>query len=281
MVAIFPDVITRVKDFAQLGEGQLVVSNTFLTIQGEGPLAGSPAFFIRLAGCNRGAKTGGPQCDFCDADFRLSKSNISDINRLETLAKNSLAELVVITGGEPFLQPNLDLLCFRLLDAGKSVQIESNGDFWFKPKTFTVEDGMEVEVPQYFINHENFTLVVSPKVNRKGEYKLPKHWKHIDALKFVVSADKKSPYHNLPSWLEDTWELDYPQKIYVRDICRIYVSPMAVYKRELIPGEIANIWDHTLVDVDQTRANYHYAAQLAIQKDYLLNTQSHLMIGME
>ena len=38
------------------------VQEIFLTIQGEGPYAGTPAIFIRLGGCNLA-------CNFCDTEF--------------------------------------------------------------------------------------------------------------------------------------------------------------------------------------------------------------------
>lgn len=41
---------------------QLLVSSSFFTFQGEGPFTGHPAVFLRLAGCNIGAKE---DCAFC------------------------------------------------------------------------------------------------------------------------------------------------------------------------------------------------------------------------
>ena len=40
----------------------LQVNSIFYTIQGEGPFAGRPAIFIRLAGCNL-------QCPGCDTEY--------------------------------------------------------------------------------------------------------------------------------------------------------------------------------------------------------------------
>lgn len=51
------------KFFDFLKPDELAVHGTFYTVQGEGPLAGKPAWFIRLAGCNFGAKD--VACQFC------------------------------------------------------------------------------------------------------------------------------------------------------------------------------------------------------------------------
>ena len=41
---------------------KLFVTSIFYTIQGEGPMRGRPALFVRLAKCNLG-------CSWCDAFF--------------------------------------------------------------------------------------------------------------------------------------------------------------------------------------------------------------------
>ena len=56
--------ITR-KDIAALPDGVLRVTKLFYTYQGEGPFTGTPAWFLRLAGCDIGAKL--------DNDFGISK----------------------------------------------------------------------------------------------------------------------------------------------------------------------------------------------------------------
>jgi len=48
----------------------LEVQDIFSTIQGEGPFAGKPAVFLRLAGCNL-------RCFFCDTDFESRRTTLS------------------------------------------------------------------------------------------------------------------------------------------------------------------------------------------------------------
>lgn len=88
------------------------------TIQGEGPFTGTPATFIRLAGCNL-------QCPLCDTNYTANrqKEAFTSINRTVLSFNN---QLVVITGGEPFRQ-NITELCRLLLEQGLLVQVETNG----------------------------------------------------------------------------------------------------------------------------------------------------------
>jgi 7-carboxy-7-deazaguanine synthase len=101
---------------------ELVVNETFLSIQGESTHAGRLCFFIRLAGCNL-------NCTYCDTDYaRDSESGTSmTIEHLSSQAKISKVRLVEITGGEPLIHPNTPALCEALLDEGLEVMVETNG----------------------------------------------------------------------------------------------------------------------------------------------------------
>ena len=74
------------------------INELFKSIQGEGPYTGHPAIFIRLAGCNL-------DCIFCDTDFeyRRQASVEAIVEEVKQLSGGKV-KLVVITGGEPFLQ---------------------------------------------------------------------------------------------------------------------------------------------------------------------------------
>jgi 7-carboxy-7-deazaguanine synthase len=98
----------------------LQVAEIFYSLQGEGSFTGTPAVFVRLAGCNLA-------CDFCDTDYSLKLiASVDDVVRRVREAGGS-CPMVVITGGEPFAQrETLDLI--RALRAdGRRVHVESNG----------------------------------------------------------------------------------------------------------------------------------------------------------
>lgn len=116
------------------------VKEIFYTLQGEGANVGSPAVFLRFAGCNlwsgREADRASAACRFCDTDFvGTDGPGGGRFAGADSLAEAVLAawpagveshRFVVCTGGEPLLQ-----LDEQLLDALHArrfrVAIETNG----------------------------------------------------------------------------------------------------------------------------------------------------------
>ncbi|MBV9277070.1 MAG: 7-carboxy-7-deazaguanine synthase QueE [Candidatus Eremiobacteraeota bacterium] len=96
------------------------LNEMFYSIQGEGAFTGTPAVFVRLAGCNL-------SCRFCDTDYSLKQlMNVADIlSRVEKLGDG--CRTVILTGGEPLAQDESATLIAALRDAGYRVHIESNG----------------------------------------------------------------------------------------------------------------------------------------------------------
>ena len=88
--------ITGRKYFKDYENHVLKVRSIFYTIQGEGPLTGKPAVFVRLSHCNL-------TCSFCDAFFEqgvdMTFKEIHDEIRKE-LPDNVETSNIVITGGE-------------------------------------------------------------------------------------------------------------------------------------------------------------------------------------
>lgn len=148
-------------------EGTYRVQEVFPTIQGEGPLAGTPALFARLWGCNL-------RCRFCDTDFTTSEWTptleelLADID-----AKRGKSRVVVITGGEPMLQ-EIGPLCHEIVCRfGLRVQIETAGTVW--PASF------DDPVLRTLIEQGTVMFVCSPKTGRVHDRVLEvcKDWKYI------------------------------------------------------------------------------------------------------
>ncbi|MGI8705518.1 MAG: 7-carboxy-7-deazaguanine synthase [Sphingomicrobium sp.] len=115
------------------------VKELFLTLQGEGAQSGSRAVFLRFAGCNlwsgREKDRAEAQCSFCDTDFvgtdGQGGGKFSDAGELADAVEGVWGEeragrLVVITGGEPMLQLDPELV-EALHRRGFKVAVETNG----------------------------------------------------------------------------------------------------------------------------------------------------------
>lgn len=252
--------------------GKLLVTSVFRTIQGEGPFAGCPAVFVRLAKCQL-------QCQFCDTYFDsgtwMSVTEI--VERMKQVCRGGpFPPLVVVTGGEPTLQ-NFALEMFaRAIHGGyfppfASIQIETNG----------------LIMPQV---PRNATVVVSPKCAGKHYTPLlPGVLERANCLKFVLSGDPASPYHAVPDWALE-W----------RDKTRreIFVSPMAEYNHapgqtrrifearrdpsiaEREAAEVVSFWEPGLLDMEACRRNYEYAGRYALETNLRLSIQMHLFASM-
>ena len=114
------------------------IKEIFYTLQGEGANAGRPAVFCRFAGCNlwtgREADRAKAVCQFCDTDFVGTDGDGGGrFQTADALARACRAScvsdgemLVVLTGGEPMLQVDQDLVDALHAD-GFTIAIETNG----------------------------------------------------------------------------------------------------------------------------------------------------------
>jgi 7-carboxy-7-deazaguanine synthase len=280
------------KYFKDAPADSLYVTSMFFTLQGEGPYAGLPALFIRLAKCNL-------DCSFCDTFFddgdwmtfdQIESKMYAAINDYwnnqgktsPTWAVNGMNDypgvVLVMTGGEPLLQDNISAFMSRQLQHFKAVQVESNGI----PVT---------DVPQ------GVTLVCSPKCMEK-EGRAVKYFApsktildRADCLKFVMSSDPDSPYNNVPEWAHD-WKRNNPTK-------EVYCSPMNVYnsfpqKIKLLRAEkgtitmaerstvdeIISFWEPGLLDLAANQSNHEYTGRYCIEHGFKLNLQMHLYASL-
>ena len=141
------------------------VNDIFYTLQGEGFFTGVASVFIRLADCNL-------NCSFCDTEFSSSmEMGLDDIS--ETIGQYK-AKHIVLTGGEPTLQADKDLIDM-LHEEGCFVQIETNG-------TNPLPEGID-------------WITYSPK-----QFWLPETEPAItecDELKVVYTGQDLTPYENI------------------------------------------------------------------------------------
>lgn len=268
-------------------DGRLLVTSMFMTLQGEGPFAGQPAFFVRLAYCNL-------NCSFCDTFFDAGDWYTPEELRHEIdlrirayfgaafefylpewardgglLKRRGM--VLVLTGGEPMLQKSISKFLDTMTSHFEQTQIESNGIL------------MQV-IPK------STTLVISPKCHENSGKYIEPQWRAMDradALKFVISADESSPYHKIPDWAF-AWLERTHREIYVSPM-NIYKRPPAVAQKMLDPSvtpeilleqrslnEVVSFWDEGLLDHQQNQMNHEYAARYVIQNGLRLNLQMQL-----
>ena len=283
------------KYFKEAPKDSLFVTSMFFTLQGEGPFAGKPALFIRLAKCNL-------NCSFCDTFF--DDGDWLTFHQIRAKAYHTICDywnkqgkvvpewalpkgdegpvfpdiVLVVTGGEPLLQKNLMDFFVDIQDTFGMMQIESNG---------TVNQ----DVPKHV------TLVCSPKCSEKNgvavKYLAPTDLilKRADCLKFVMNAEKDSPYNNIPDWAHK-WKEENPHK-------EIYISPMNVYndfpqKIKLLRAdkntitmaerstvdEVISFWEPGLLNLAENQINHEYVGRYCLENGFRLNLQQHLYVSM-
>ena len=100
----------------------LLVSEIFLSIQGESTRTGLPCTFVRLAGCNL-------RCAWCDTAYAQDAADGREMSTDDVLdrAAELGCERVEVTGGEPLTQSACAELLRRLCDGGYETLLETNG----------------------------------------------------------------------------------------------------------------------------------------------------------
>ncbi len=283
------------KYFKDAPADSLFVTSMFFTLQGEGPYAGQPALFIRLAKCNL-------DCSFCDTFF--DDGDWMTFDQIETKIHNTICGyfnnekgiaapdwalnktrigklypniVLVMTGGEPLLQENISNFMLKQMPKFKAVQVESNG------------------IPDTVVP-EGVTLVCSPKCMEKDgkavKYYAPSKTilDRADCLKFVMSADTESPYNNVPQWAHD-WKVktgkdiycspmniynSFPQKI---KLLRAEKGEITMAERSTV-DEIISWWEPGLLDMEKNEANHKYVGQYCMQHGFKMQMQIHLFASL-
>ncbi len=129
----------------------------FRTLQGEGFYAGCDAYFIRLAGCDVG-------CVWCDVkeSWEVSTEQWTDYETVLSWLDDFTGDIVVITGGEPFIY-DMEPLTSKIKALGKRCHVETSG--------------------AYPLSGNWDWITLSPK---KFKPALPEFYQHCNELKVVV-----------------------------------------------------------------------------------------------
>lgn len=148
------------------------VNEIFYSIQGEGYNVGRPAIFIRFSGCNL-------KCSFCDTHVGEFKE--LSINQIVNSIEQYHCYFVVLTGGEPLIQINQELV-ETLIQNGYSVAIETNGILLDRDKRSDLL--------------KDCWITVSPK-NKETVRRLSSEHVTMDEIKVVNEGQDLKPYESI------------------------------------------------------------------------------------
>jgi 7-carboxy-7-deazaguanine synthase len=217
----------RKEDAFTTGGPAFRVNEIFISINGEGPLTGEAAIFLRLSGCNL-------RCAYCDTQYARSMEQgmflqIRDI--LAELRRFPGIRNVTLTGGEPLFAKDVGLLITEILRAGYNLNIETNGSIDLSPF-------MELDPDRKIIFCCDYKLPCSGEESRMY---LPNisMLRPGDALKFVIG--ESSDFEKISSILQG-----------YRPRCLVYLSPVfgKTDPREIVEKMLS--WSRT-TDVSRIR----------------------------
>lgn len=228
----------------------LMVHSIFYTIQGEGPYAGQPAVFIRMAECNL-------QCPGCDTEYTAGARQYNPteiVNTVKLVSKDAeFLPLVVITGGEP-LRQNLTEMIFHLRLKDYRIQIETNGTL---PPPKHVNNAVE--------------YVCSPKTGCVNKQLLP----FIMAYKYVINANSISGADGLPNKVLDHSVLN-------NRVARPHEAFFGVvYVQPEEPFGIPKIGYGREFYEQAYEANKQAALKSCLKYGYIMQLQIHKLLGVE
>lgn len=175
----------------------------FYTIQGEGAFTGTPAYFIRLGGCDVG-------CHWCDVkeSWEAGDHPSTSVIDMVSKAKQSGANYVVVTGGEPLMY-DLTTLTGALKNESFQINIETSGAYpisgqcdWicFSPKKFKkpleefYKESHELKVIIFNKSDLEWAQGHAAKMNDKAQLFLQPEWsKEKEMLPMIVEYVKENP----------------------------------------------------------------------------------------
>jgi len=151
-------------------EPTLRVTEIFKSIQGESTRAGLPCAFVRLTGCSL-------RCVWCDTAYAFHGGGQVPVAEAVDRVLAMGTDLVEVTGGEPLEQEAVYPLLDRLLEAKKTVLLETGGHVPLDRVDPRVVKIVDVKAPGSGMQHAN----------------LPENLERLcphDELKFVL-ADRR------------------------------------------------------------------------------------------
>jgi 7-carboxy-7-deazaguanine synthase len=177
-------------------ETYLKIAELFYSIQGESSFAGYPCFFIRLADCNL-------RCTYCDTRYAYEEEHPSfSISHILAELGKYPGSIVEVTGGEPLLQKGVYPLMEKLLAAGRTVLLETNGSISLADVPDEVVKIVDMKCPDSSM-HEQMNFGNFDFLTQKDE------------IKFLLSS--KNDY---------SWATQLVREYNLQDLATVTFSPV-------------------------------------------------------
>lgn len=177
------------------------VVERFVSINGEGTHSGQLAVFIRFAGCNL-------NCSFCDTKWANEKDveyELLSVDEIVDYIDETELNNVTLTGGEPLLQQEIEILIEKLTAKGLYVEIETNGSVSLdKFRQITPEPAFTMDYKLPGSNMESMMC--------KSNFEI---LKQQDTVKFVAGSSED---------LEKFKQITQMYKLVEK--CNVYLSPV-------------------------------------------------------
>ena len=175
------------------------INEMFYSIQGEGPDIGMPAVFIRTSGCNL-------NCSWCDTNHEdgVNMSNEEIISDVLNVQEYRDVPNVVITGGEPLIQPGITELILEL-SRKRIVHVETNGTIFLpriigfckvivRPKL--AEAASTPDVQEYMLSLSKWVRYATFKFVVNSTYEL------LSVAQLIEDIKPKYPVYIMPRCTE-------------------------------------------------------------------------------
>lgn len=148
----------------------------FSSIDGEGIRTGKLVTFIRTYGCDL-------RCSYCDSMYALEGTDYTemDISTILNKCKELKNKCITLTGGEPLIHKDVDILIKELLKDGYEVNIETNG---------------ATDISKFITDSEKLFFTIdykTPFSKMENKMCMDNFYKHVrpnDVVKFVCANEE-------------------------------------------------------------------------------------------
>ena len=186
-----------------MNKSLLPTMETFYSLQGEGAFTGSPAYFIRLGGCDVG-------CHWCDVkeSWDAGDHPEREVEALVSDCDSTSAQISVVTGGEPLMY-DLEKLTKQLKNRAIRTHLETSGAYplsgewdWicFSPKKFKqpleefYQKSHELKIIVFNKSDLEWAREHATKMNNQAALFLQPEWaKEKEMTPLIVEFVKNNP----------------------------------------------------------------------------------------